>query len=110
MLGRERADAPTAPHVRLHEAVDDANGTIRRNDAAGQAMSGVRRHRSNGLLVAVEAQIIGPFFLPPEPVVELLVEADGSFLQLGRSGIVTPDLIGLRHAQQGVEGITLQLA
>src|SRR5205814_3555765 len=69
MLHRERADAPATPHVRLHQPVDYAVGAIRRHDAAGEAVTGVGRHGSDGLLMPVEPQIIGTLLLPPEAVV-----------------------------------------
>src|SRR5919108_2442190 len=73
-------------------------------------MAGVRRHRLDRLLVAVEAQIVGALLLPPEPFVELFEQAGGPVAELGGPLRLAPDLIRLGHPEQSIKGITLQLA
>ena len=110
MLHRERADPPAAPHVGLHQPVDHAVGAIGRDDAAGEAVPPIGRNRSDGPLLPVEPEIVGALLLPPEALVEVLVEAGGSLPQFARARGIAPDLVCLRHPQQRVEGIALQLA
>src|SRR5205814_8649495 len=110
VLGRASSNAPPPPHVAPHPPVAHPIGAIRWADAACQAMSGVRRPRSDRSLVPIEPEVVGSFLFPPEPFVELFEEAGGSLSQLGRARRIAPDLIRLGHAQQGVEGISLELA
>src|SRR5207302_2242632 len=61
-------------------------------------------------LVAIQAQIVGALLFPPEALVEIFVEAGGSLAQFGRPSGIAPDLIGLRHTEQCVKGVALELA
>src|SRR5207253_9524714 len=75
MVAGERAHPPPAPHVGLHQPVDNSLGAIRRHDSVRQAMTGVGGHRADWPLVAVQPQIVGTLLFPPEALVELLVKA-----------------------------------
>src|SRR5205823_2879154 len=98
------------PHIGLHQAVNHPLGAIGRHDSVGQAMTSVRGHGADGALLAVQPQIVGALFLPPEALVELLIEASRPLPHLLGALRLAPYLKGLRHPQQGVEGIALQLA
>src|SRR5437899_12862247 len=110
MLAGERANPPSAPHIGLHQPVDHPLGAIGWHDSVGQAMTSVRGHGSDGALVAVQPQIVGALFLPPEALVELLIEAGRPLAHLLGALRLAPYLKCLRHPQHGVEGIALQLA
>jgi len=73
-------------------------------------MAGVRRYRSDRPLESVEANVVGALVLPPEALVELVIEADRPLSQLLGPLGVAPDRKGFRHSKECVEGIALKLA
>src|ERR1700737_3095921 len=72
-------------------------------------MARVRGHRFHRALVFVEAEVVGPLRLPPEDLVELLVEAAGAFPKLRGPLGLAEQVVDLRHPQHGVKGVALQL-
>ena len=90
MVAGQRADPPPAPHVRLHQAIHHARSPVRRDDAAGQAVAGIGRHGADGLLVAVEAEVVGALALPPKGFVEALVQCQRLALELSRPFLLAP--------------------
>src|SRR5438093_7226413 len=73
-------------------------------------MTGIGGDRADRPLVAVQPEIEGALLLPPEALVEFVIEAGCPLPHLLGPLRLPPDLKGLRHPQQGIEGIPLQLA
>src|SRR2546423_12750390 len=95
MFHGEGPHAPTTPHVRLHQSVDDASSAIRWHDATGQAVSGIGSDTFDRPLLAIEAKVVGAFLFPPEALVEFLVEANGAIPHLAGLFLLAPDLVRL---------------
>lgn len=57
-------------------------------------MGGVGGHRVDRALVAVEAQVVGPFFFPPESFFDLAGQSVGLRAQAGREAPVTEGVLG----------------
>ena len=72
VIGRERPDAPAAPHVRLHQPIGDPPGPIRRHDARPETLPRIGCDGQDRPLLAVEGVSVEPFGLVPERLVELL--------------------------------------
>src|SRR2546421_153829 len=104
------AAAPAAPHVGLHQPVDHAAGPIGWHDSVRQAMPNVGGDRPDRSLLTVEPQVVGPFLFPPEALIELFIEADGALAELLRTGLIPPDVEGLGHPEQRIEGVPLEFA
>ena len=77
IVGRERSDAPTTPHVGGQEPAGHVNGALRFDDMLPEQVAGVGRDRCDGLLVTVESECVGPDLLAPEGVLEALGQMRG---------------------------------
>src|SRR5204863_500642 len=82
----------------------------RKTDAAGQAVARIGGDTFDRRLLTVQAKVVGAFFFPPKALVEFLVQANGAIPHLGGLLLLAPDLVSLRHANQCIEGVALQLA
>src|SRR5262249_57332668 len=67
---RQRANPPTAPHIRLHQPLDDATGTVRSDQTAPHAVPRVGGNRPNRLLIRVECERIETDVVAPESFLE----------------------------------------
>src|SRR4030081_3332715 len=70
MVCGQGADAPAAPHVRLHQPFDHPASAVGRDNSRPQTMSGIRRNAEHRFFVAIQGVGIEPRLLIPECFVE----------------------------------------
>src|SRR5439155_1914979 len=75
--GRERADAPATPEVRTRERRGHPRSAFRAGNAAPQGVPGVRRHRIDLALLAVEREGVRPDVVHPERLFETHSQTPG---------------------------------
>src|ERR1051325_10146787 len=85
MIGGERANAPSRPHVRRGQALHNSLGAFGRNDAAPKAMTGIGCNGQNLLFLAIKRIGIEPKFLIPENFVEPREKSRGFGTQFSRA-------------------------
>ena len=107
---RQRANAPATPHVRLHESLNDAAGSVGTDNAAPQTVPGIRCDRLDTLLVTVESKHITTDVFAPESVVESRLKPGSLRPQRCGPFGLTKHIEQLRGSHPRVEGIALQLA
>src|SRR5215203_5765422 len=99
MLRGERPNTPSAPHVRLHQTLNDVRRAIRWYDPRPQAMAGIGSDAEDLLLVAVERISIEAGIFVPESLVEAAKEHPGFSSQLTRPIVFADMVIDIRHAK-----------
>ena len=106
---RQRAYAPPAPQIRLHQSRHHPARTLRRHDAAPQQVTGIARDRPDGPFIAIEAQRIKARRLIPKHVVESCVQGIGLGMQRGRFPRIAQGGKAFGHAAPGGVNVALQL-
>src|SRR5512146_2487042 len=77
MLGRERANPPSAEQVGLHQALGDGAGAIGRDDPRSQAVAGIGTDRAHLSPLTIKRHAVELLALHPEGLVEAPLEFCG---------------------------------
>ena len=110
VIGGQRANAPSRPHVRRRQALHNSLGAFRRDDAAPKAMAGVGCNGQNLVLVTVKRIGIEPKLLVPEKFVEPREKCGCFGTQFSGAFGLTERIEHLRHPHPSAVNIALKLA
>ncbi len=92
VVGRQRADAPTAPHVLGQQPLHHSGRPLGIDGPLPEEVTRIRRHRGDRGLIAIESEVVSPFVLPPKALFDLTGQPIGIRAEAAGEVVISEDV------------------